>query len=298
MLSLCAMNEKEAKVVATKVFGKGCKVITPVIGGMMNYSFLVEDKDGKRYILYIPSPSGKEMVIRSLEKESIDIVSSLGITSENVYFDLETGIKANRFIQGHSIDQFPLVEEDYPKIAEIFKKLHASEKLSRSDYPLFTSLEGYEKELFSLTSEVDEKYLIFRDFLYKNKTFLMKFKKALCHNDSQRSNIIKSIDGNFYFIDFEFMMNNDPIYDVAAFGNNEVDEGITLLRHIYPDTTFEQYKRFYLWRIYISLQWYLVALIKNKKDGLSLGINFLDVANHFIANAEKAYFDLNKLIEK
>lgn len=286
--------EKEAKSLVSKILGKKSKILVPIIGGMMNYSFLVEDGDHKRYIIYIPSESGKEMVIRSLEKENIDIVSSLGITSKNVYFDIETGIKVNEYIPGYSLDQMPLEEKDYPGIATLFNKLHASKTLSRTDYPVFTSLEEYEKTLFSLTNEINKNYFILRDFLFSKKEMLLKAKKVLCHNDSQRSNIIKSSDNKFYFIDFEFMMNNDPVYDIAAFGNNEVDEGLKLLKEIYKKKT-PPYERYYLWRIYISLQWYLVALIKHKKDGTSLGVDFLKVSDHFLANALKAYQCLQEL---
>lgn len=292
------MSEKEVKNITSEIFGSKAKVLVPIIGGMMNYSYIVENENKERFVLYIPSESGKDMVVRSLEKENIDIIAPLKISSENVYFNIHTGIKANRYIAGHSLDQEALKEEDYPHLATLFKKLHASKKLSRSDYPLFISLAAYENELFSSTNEVDAHYFELKDFLYSYKSYLLDFKKALCHNDAQRSNIIKGIDGKFYFIDFEFMMNNDPIYDVAAFGNNDVKEGVKLLEHVYRPTRERHYKRYYLWRIYISLQWYLVALIKNKKDGLTLGIDFTKVATHFLNNALEAYQSLLQFVKK
>ena len=68
------------------------------------------------------------------------------------------------------------------------------------------------------------------EFVNTYKDFLTSQKITICHNDFQRSNIVKSIDDNYYVIDFEFMMNNDPIFDIAAFGNGVVEEGYELLK--------------------------------------------------------------------
>ena len=52
----------------------------------------------------------------------------------------------------------------------------------------------------------------------------------------------------------------------------------------------DKIRRFYLWRIYISLQWYLVAIVKHYRgEGKTHGFDFLSVANHFLNNALTAY---------
>ena len=63
------------------------------------------------------------------------------------------------------------------------------------------------------------------------KDYLESQKMTLCHNDAQKSNIVKDLNDNYYLIDFEFMGNNDPIYDIATFGNGLVKEGFELLNH-------------------------------------------------------------------
>jgi hypothetical protein len=48
--------------------------------------------------------------------------------------------------------------------------------------------------------------------------------------------------------------------------------------------------RYYLWRIFVSLQWHLVALVKHYRgQGKTHGMNFLDVASFFMENAKEAY---------
>ena len=91
-------------------------------------------------------------------------------------------------------------------------------------------------------------------------------------------------------IDFEFMGNNCAIYDIACFGNNSISDGVKLLKAYRNNCpTYDDYRKFYLWRVFISLQWYNVALIKHfRGEGEAHNINFLEVAEHFINNAKEA----------
>ena len=284
------MTNEEINKLVINVLGEGSKVLHPLLGGMMNLSYLLEDKNGKKYILYISTEQANEMVDRPLEKEHQKIVYELGITSKNVYFDTKKGIKINEFIEGESLDK--ISSFDYEKIAKLFHKLHNSVMLSRVDYAPFNRfVNEYEKEALSFNKEVSPIYNELREFLFSKREYLESQRLVLSHNDAQRSNVIKSTDGEYYFIDFEFMGNNDEIYDIAAFGNGVVSEGRLLLDKYFNDKpTQEEIKRFYLWRIYISLQWYNVAITKHYRgEGEKHGFNFLDVANHFLTNAKNAY---------
>ena len=134
------MENLEIQNLITKVLGEGAEIVSPLVGGMMNISYIVKDKSGKKYVLYISTEQANEMVDRPLEKEHQRIVYELGITSKNVYFDAEKGIKINEFIEGSSIDK---VEEfDYKKLAIMFKTLHSSPILSREDYAPFNRFEN------------------------------------------------------------------------------------------------------------------------------------------------------------
>ncbi len=283
------MEKTEIIDLINKVLGEGSDIVSPLVGGMMNMSYIVKDKQGKKYVLYISTEQANEMVNRPLEKEHQRIVYSLGITSKNVYFDEEKGIKINEYIEGNSIDK--VSSFDYKKVAKMFKTLHSSPVLSREDYAPFDRFENiYEKESFMYQSEINPLYEELRRYLFLHKDYLQRQRKTLCHNDAQRSNIVQTPEGDYYFIDFEFMGNNDPIYDIACFGNGLVSEGRNLLNE-YCDgnPSNEEIKRFYLWRMYISLQWYNVAITKHYRgEGKKHGFNFLDVASHFLNNAKTA----------
>ena len=58
----------------------------------------------------------------------------------------------------------------------------------------------------------------------------------------------------------------------------------------------EETKKFYLWRIFISMQWYLVAIIKHYRgEGKAHQIDFLGVANFFMGIAKDAKAGLDNL---
>jgi len=284
------MEKSEILDLIHKVLGEGSEIVSPLVGGMMNISYIVKDAKDKKYVLYISTEQANEMVDRPLEREHQRIINSIGITSKNIYFDTVNGIKINEYIEGSSLDK--VSEFNYEKVAKLFKDLHECRVLSRQDYaPFMRFVETYEKEALSFNNTISPLYTELRNFLFNYRSYLERQTKVLCHNDAQRSNIIKTPDDEYYFIDFEFVGNNDPIYDIAAFGNGAVSEGRKLLDKYFADNpTNDHIKRYYLWRIYISLQWYNVAITKHYRgEGEKHGFNFLDVANHFLNNAKDAY---------
>lgn len=283
------MKTNEINKLILSVLGEETKIISVVEGGMMNVSYLLENNNKEKFILYIPTKQANEMVDRALEKEHQRICFDLGITSKNVYFDEKTGIKINKYIEGNSLDKEEQI--DYYKIANLFKELHNSIVLSRVDYDPFNRfINIYEKEAKQYY-EQSPLYTELRDFVFSNRNFLSSQPLKLCHNDSQRSNIIKDNNSEYWFIDFEFMGNNDPIYDIAAFGNGLVSEGRKLLEVYFDNNpSSNNIKRYYLWRIFISLQWYNVALTKHYRgEGKNHNIDFMKVSEHFLKNAKDAY---------
>lgn len=269
------------------VIGNDAEIVSELVGGMMNEAYIVRSNKGK-FVYYISTAQANEMVDRNLEKETQNIAFELGITSENVYFDLKKGIKINRFIEGKSIN---LTDEfDYKEVAKLMVKLHSSKKKASMYYDPLTRLDGFKKEAETHVKEFDKEFYELFEVVLKNKEFLLSQPLALAHNDAQRSNIVKTDKNEYKFIDFEFAANNDPVYDIGTFGNGEVIEGKKLLEEYEKLVPLKDgLKRYALWRIDISLQWYLVAIIKHYRgEGAVHGFDFLAVAHHFLENAIEA----------
>lgn len=282
------MDKKTINDLLNKILGKDSKIISSLYGGMMNLSFIVE-KDNKKYVLYIPTEQANEMVNRPLEKEHLEIGYKNKISAKNVYFDVNTGVKINEYIEGESLNN--VSSWDYQKVADVLRIFHHANAKINTDYNPFKRFKNiYELEAKTYIESRNDKYEFLRGFLFEKKDFLEKQDKTISHNDFQRSNIIKSSDGNYYLIDYEFAANNDPIYDIAAFGNTVVEEGRTLLDYYLKKPNKEEIERFYLWRIFLSLQWYNVAITKHYRgEGEKHHIDFNQVALFFLNNAEHAY---------
>ena len=282
------MNRVYLKDILTNVLGEGYVLESRIYGGMMNISYVVRDKKGKKYIIYLPNGKANKLVNRPLEEENSRIASDLGLTSKFIYFDTKRGIKIKEYIEGTSLDKIDTSEIDYQKVADLLHLLHDSKELSKEDYHPFDRLANYENKAISFQKESNE-YRALKDFLSTHINLLTLKEKVFSHNDFQRSNIIKGNDGKYYIIDFEFAANNDPIYDIAAFANGTIEDGEKLLECYYLKPTKEQYQRFYLWRIFISLQWHNVAIAKHyQKEGKEASFNFLMVAKFFLDLAKKA----------
>ena len=276
----------EKEEIIKRYLGETATIEKQMMGGMMNGSYLV-NFNNKKYILYMPTEQANEMVDRVEEKRHLNIVYPLGITSKNVYFNEKTGVKINEFIEGNSINNLDNYKAD--QVADILRKLHESGLKSNLDYMPFERLEGYEKEALSF-GPLSQEFEVLKTLLMSYKDYLLEDPLVLSHNDYQKSNIVYNPkEDKSYMIDFEFMANNSPIYDIACFANNNVEDGLVLLKAYFGNPTVDETKKFYLWRIFVSLQWYLVAIIKHyRKEGEKHHFNFLDVAQHFINIAEKA----------
>ena len=91
------MERTYVKELLTDELGKGYELVSRIIGGMMNISYIVKDSHGNKYVLYLPNGKANKLVNRKQEKKCQKIVFDLGLTSENIYFDTKKGIKINRY---------------------------------------------------------------------------------------------------------------------------------------------------------------------------------------------------------
>lgn len=282
------MDRIYLKDILNEVFPDGYKMHHRIYGGMMNRIYLIENHEGKKYIVFIPIGKANKMVNREYEKTSSNIIAELGLTLPYIYFDTKRGIKIREYIDGTPLNNYK-EEIDYQKVADLLHLIHDSKTLAPNDYSPFLRLANYENRALRCAREPN-KYRELKDFFSTNIQYLKTKSYVFCHNDFQKSNIVMDKDGNLKVIDFEFAGNNDPIYDIATFANNDIEEGEKLLDYYYNHkVSVERKKRFYLWRIFISLQWHVVAVTKHySKEGETSSFDFLKVAQFFLNNAEIA----------
>lgn len=261
------------------------KIVNRLMGGMSNYTYVIESED-ELYTIRILGEYAEEFVDRKQEALNTKIMENLGVTNKTLYFDITSGVKLSKYVDGTPLSEVDPSNYPLEDISNLLKVIHNSNVYAENDYAPFDRLEKYEKLLIKENYHFPKEYLDIKKAFLSYKDYLNSIEKTLIHGDSQPSNFI--LGDKLYIVDFEFVGNCDPIYDIACFANIRLNDGLRLLETYYKDSIDnDKYKRFYLWRAYQAAQWFNVALFKHLK-GMSetLKIPF-----------DKVAFDYLKLFE-
>ena len=277
--------ENKVLEIAENILKKKYKIDCRLLGGISNYTYVIKHCREKLTVR-IPGENCELFTNREEEKVGLDIFESLNLTNKTVYFDVNSGIKISKYIEGVSLNETN--ERHYEEVAQILHKIHDNSIKCDIDYNPFMRLDTYESYLNQDKNYINDEYLDTKNKFLKYKEYLESQKKVFCHNDSQPSNFIYN-GKELKIVDFEFIGNNDCLYDIACYGNIDFNDALKLLE-VYDDKTNwnDKLKRLNLWRAFQCLQWYLVASFKDL-SGMSetLKINFKDVASMFLNLSKK-----------
>lgn len=270
-----------------KVKKEEIKVVKRLMGGMSNYTYVVEISS-KLYTFRIPGKKADKFVNRTVEKHNIDLVKELELNNKTVYFEVNTGFKIAEYIEGtplHELDPYIYINQ----AASVLHKIHNSGLVSDYDYDPLGRLKLYESYLVEYDFKHSERYLELKEkFLSYSNKYMDKSNLVLSHGDSQVSNFVVTENG-LRLMDWEFTGNNDSYYDIACFGNSDFDHALALLPiYLGKEPSVEEYNKLYFFRAFQTLQWHNVALYK-EFIGLSkdLGVDFMFIANLYLDKAEK-----------
>ncbi len=280
------MNLNEAKLLIEETINKEVEVIKRFSGGMSNYTYLIK-MDNELYTYRIPGKNSEVFIDRITEEININLVKSLNVNCNNVYFNQSNGHKMALYIEGEDLSN---VEFDYKQVANELKKLHNSNIKANNDYNKIEKLNYYEK-LHSYNLSDD--YILLKKRLLILLDNYKDIELVFCHGDAQKANWILS--GRLYLLDWEYSGNNDPYYDIACFGNVNFNDAIELLKHyLNKEPNNNELNRLIVNRLFQCLQWHNVALYK-EEIGLSkdLNIDFKFVSNKYITLA-KEFIDMIK----
>lgn len=248
------------------------------IGGMINKSFKIVIKDDE-YVLRVPGLGAEDMIDRCNENINSKLAYKVGVGSEVIYFDEDTGIKMSRFIENAETlnPTTAKKEENMELVAGVLRKLHKSDLKLNNDFEVFKLIKHYEYMLDKYRGKSFDDYNIVRNKIMELEKLLFsldcKFKP--CHNDTVPENFIKSGEDRIYLIDWEYSGMNDPMWDIASHSIecnfSESDE--ELFMNIYFDGIVEEK---YKTRVLINkiLQDFLWSLWSNIKE--AKGYNFGD----------------------
>lgn len=281
------MNVEEYIVARVNVLlhSQEAQIVKRLEGGMSNYTYVVSC-DGKKYTYRVPGKFAEKFVDRIEESENIQEVNKLGLNNETTYIEIRSGEKLAEYVEGTIMSETDVVSYNQMS-AEALKKIHNSD-LKFRPYNAFERLANDEEYCRETGFVHPQAYLELRHKLDQMRETHKEVKQVPCHCDYQPTNLV--INGEkLYVLDWEFAGMNDPFYDIACYGNMGFDKALSLLEaYVGHKPTKEELQRLYFHRAFQCLQWYNVAIFKDR-IGLSkdLNMDFNQVALMFFGMAKE-----------
>lgn len=281
------LQEKKVKSIISKyenIPQKDVKIVDQLFGGMSNKTYIA--KGNNLYSVHITDEDGLIFVNRDYELDALSKLKDNPYIQKDVYvIKDDKRYRIFKYVEGSSLNELDYIKY-IKKIASSLKSLHQS-SLFNHNYNPFDYLEYLEKRV---NLELSDYFYEAKELLNSYRVFLTNRKLYPCHNDYQPSNLILDKNNDVIIVDLEFAANNDFTYDIATFGNLDFNSSLLLLKEYSPSYTYEDLKSLYLWRIFIDLQWYLIALWK-KELGFDekLKLSFNDIAIYFLNQSKPLY---------
>ncbi len=260
------------------------KIVMRLEGGMSNYTYVVECQ-GKKYTYRVPGKFAERFVDRDDEWANIQEVDRLGLNNVTTYVEIRSGEKLAEYVEGTIMSTTDVVSYNEMSVKAL-KKIHNSD-LKFKDYNAFGRLDTYQNYCIEMGFTHPQEYLDLRNKLEELRKQYVSVPMVPCHCDYQPTNLVINGD-KLYVLDWEFAGMNDPFYDIACYGNAGFDKALSLLEaYVGHKPTEEELKRLYFHRAFQCLQWYNVAIFKDRV-GLSkdLNMDFNAVALMFLGMAK------------
>lgn len=260
------------------------QIVKRLEGGMSNYTYVVETR-GKKYTYRVPGKFAEKFVDRVEEWDNIQEVNRLGLNNATSYVEVISGEKLAEYVEGTILSDTDIESYNALSVAAL-KKIHNSD-LKFHDYNAFGRLSDDERYCREMGFTHPKEYLELRQKLEEMRDAHADVKPVPCHCDYQPTNLVINGD-KLYVLDWEFAGMNDPFYDIACYGNAGFDKALSLLEaYVGHKPTREELQRLYFHRSFQCLQWYNVAIFKDRV-GLSqdLNMDFNQVATFFFDQAK------------
>lgn len=259
-------------------------IVKRLEGGMSNYTYVVETR-GKRYTYRVPGKYAEKFVDRVEEWDNIQEVNRLSLNNATSYVEVISGEKLAEYVEGTILSETDVVSYNEMSVKAL-KQIHNS-NLRFKDYNAFGRLADYERYCREMGFTHPKEYIELRGKLDQMRQAHADVPMVPCHCDYQPTNLVVSGD-KLYVLDWEFAGMNDPFYDIACYGNAGFDKALSLLEaYVGHKPTSQELRRLYYHRAFQCLQWYNVAIFKDRV-GLSrdLNMDFNHVAAFFFGMAK------------
>jgi thiamine kinase-like enzyme len=262
--------------------------------GRSNRLFLVEIDD-KKYTVRLPGKKSDLFIDRETEVEALKIAYAKDLTSKTVYFDVKSGVKVSRYIDGTVLSQTNAMDH-VDGLVNTLKALHQDHG-TIAPYQPFSVITQLESTI-TLYKEPDPLYKQLKSELLKDYQSF-EHEKVLIHGDFNVDNIVVSDRLEMYLLDFEYSTVYDPIYDIACLMSHSETLAVHVLEAYYQSSAKALRQKLYYYRVIQCLKWYNIATIKHVFNlGLDRTIDFNGIAQQMLQEAQSLYKTYKELSNK
>ena len=226
---------------------KNIKVLECEKNGITNRSYIFNiNNDSKKYLMRVPGHETNKFIDRKIEYEAIKKLSKFDITEKIIYFDEDLGYKISEYFNDAvCINQN--VDDDLKLAMSEIKKMHnlCRDIIIEKNKNIFDLVECHRKIIEENKFEYpfsDENNLKIE--INKITQYIKSFNRPciFCHGDPNPTNMLKTKYG-IKFIDFEYTMMSDPLFEISMFALNcsfDVKGALKLLKY-YIDSPYDNF---------------------------------------------------------
>ena len=237
------------------------------LGGMTNQNYLVKTTN-KQYIVKFFGKGTEKLINRQDEKYNLELLKDLDLDVKNYLFDIEAGIKVNKYIESAITLDSTSIKTKFDKIAPILQTIHASGKELRGEFAPFEEIKKYESLIEEKIPYANYEAVRKEVFSLEKRLADLGVDRKSCHIDLVPENFIESPQGRLYLIDWEYSSMNDPMWDLAAlFLESEFtrQEEEDFLSHYESEQTPVSHEKIAIYKILQDAIWSLWTVYKEEQ---------------------------------
>ncbi|AMC93471.1 hypothetical protein AOC36_05600 [Erysipelothrix larvae] len=208
-----------------EIFDEYPTTVTLIPTGLTNNNYKVCLQD-KTVVLRVPKPDNASLFDYAHEEKVLSLIQPLDLDTPLVYYNKQTGVKCSTYIPNAQT-----FRENFTKRATLLiKKLHSLNKQSGKTFQIRDMINLYKSQCTHPMYDLSM-YDTYVDTLKQENL-------TLCHNDCVEGNFLFT-DTKDYLIDFEYAMDNDPLFDIMSFiTENDIQD--PSLRNLIYETYFDE----------------------------------------------------------
>lgn len=242
------------------------------LGGLTNKNYKVRINE-EDFVARVPGNGTSQMIDRYNEKVNAEIAFKIGLDTEAIHFDENTGFKITRFISNaETLNPTTAKRENNMElIAGALRTLHSCKDKFIKNFDPFIDTVFYETALLEANGKLYDDYLELKEKFMplKNELAELGMISAPCHLDALAENFVKSGEDKVFLIDWEYSGNYDKLWDVTTIcvecGYSEDEAELFFTKYFGKEPTEAERRRIAIHRIMQDMCWSMWSAAKVAK---------------------------------